>query len=111
MITLEELVEYAQLHDGKVLPVYTLQKPKEVVDNITEQINEINKLGGYKKVCRIVIAETNNPEWDNHIIYLQSKDNGDKAIYIVPKKYKYTTSLIEGLSVYCQANDLQYSKI
>ena len=99
----EQLINYAQQHESTIK--FVLTKPStEVTNDIDEDIKKINELGGTKKVTRIVIE-------DDKFIYLQSEDNGDKVIYVLADGYTYKKSLIEGLSVYCKANGLLYSKI
>ena len=101
---LEEIYFYATSHDCEIKYITNDFTSKEAIDEIDKKIKEINKLGGTNKVVRIVIE-------NNKFIYVQSDDNGDKAVYIINYNYHEKKSLIESLSVYCQANDLTYTKI
>ena len=98
---LEKVFTYAKEHKSKI-KLIVKAKSKEVIVNIDNNIKKINELGGTKKVTRIVIES-------EKVIYLQSQDNGDKVIYIIDDNYAHKKSLIEGLNVYCQANDLLYT--
>lgn len=107
----EKITKYVKDHESAIKIVHNSQDSTKMTKLIDDDIKGINLLGGTKKVTRIVITKINDKTDYDTVIFLQSEDNGDRIIYLIDKDYTYKQSLIEGLSVYCQANGLLYSKI
>lgn len=99
----EKILTYAETHDCEIKTIEN-GTSAEIIDQIDEDVKKINELGGTNKVVCIVIENCK-------AIYIQSEDNGDKVIYTIKDDYAHTKSVVEGLSVYCKANDLIYKNI
>ena len=79
------------------------KSPDAVIKAIETDIDNFKKIGGYNEIGRIVAYE-------DGVIKLQKKDNGDAIIYIICNKYDKKTELFKKIEVLCSKNDIELTK-